>query len=59
LLAVAPFALWPLAAAVCVVAAAGAIALERAVPPRLRRIPRDEPGHDLVHRELEPRPSEI
>jgi len=59
LLAVAPFALWPLAAAVCVVAAAGAIALERAVPPRLRRIPRDEPGHDLVHRVLEPRPSEI
>jgi MFS family permease len=59
LLAAAPFALWPLAAAVCVLAAAGAVMLERAVPPRLRRIPRDEPEHDLVHRELEPRPSEL
>ena len=59
LLAVAPFALWPLAAAVCVLAAAGALALERAVPPRHRRIPRDEPQHGLVHRELEPRPAEV
>jgi MFS family permease len=59
LLAAAPFALWPLAAAVCVLAAAGALALERAVPPRLRAIPRDEPEHDLVHRELEPRPAEV
>jgi MFS family permease len=41
-LAAAPFALWPLAAAVCVVAAAGALALERFVPPRLRRIPRED-----------------
>jgi MFS family permease len=59
LLAAAPFTLWPLAAAVCVLAAAGALALERAVPPRLRSIPRDEPEHDLVHRELEPRPAEV
>jgi MFS family permease len=42
LLAAAPFALWPLASAVCVVAAAGALALERFVPPRLRRIPRED-----------------
>jgi MFS family permease len=42
ILAAAPFALWPLAAAVCVVAAAGALALERFVPPGLRRIPREE-----------------
>ncbi len=40
ILAGAPFALWPLAASVCGVAAAGALALERFVPPRLRRIPR-------------------
>jgi MFS family permease len=40
LLAGAPFALWPLAAAVCLVAAVGAIALERGVPGELRRIPR-------------------
>jgi MFS family permease len=42
LLAAAPFALWPLASAVCLVAAAGALALERFVPPRLRRIPRED-----------------
>jgi len=42
ILAAAPFALWPVAAAVCVVAAAGALALERFVPPGLRRIPREE-----------------
>jgi MFS family permease len=42
ILAAAPFALWPLASAVCVVAAAGALALERFVPPGLRRIPRAE-----------------
>jgi MFS family permease len=39
LLETAPFALWPLASAVCLGAAAGALALERAVPGRLRRIP--------------------
>jgi MFS family permease len=42
LLAAAPFALWPIASAVCLVAAAGALALERFVPPRLRRIPRED-----------------
>ena len=39
LLAAAPFLLWPLAAVVCVVAAAGSLALERFVPPGLRRVP--------------------
>jgi MFS family permease len=42
ILAAAPFALWPLASAVCLLAAAGALVMERFVPPRLRRIPRDE-----------------
>jgi MFS family permease len=37
-----PFALWPLAAAVCFCAAVGALALERFVPERHRRIPRAE-----------------
>ena len=41
-LATAPFALWPIAAALCGVAAVGALALERLVPPRLQRIPRSE-----------------
>jgi MFS family permease len=59
LLAAEPFALWPLAAAVCVVAAVGAAALERGVPPRLRRIPRAQPQHDLVPGELEPAPMGI
>ena len=44
ILAAAPFALWPLASAVCVLAAAGALALEPLVPAGLRRIPRDEAG---------------
>jgi MFS family permease len=39
LLGVAPFALWPAAAAVCLVAAFGALALERLVPQRYVRIP--------------------
>jgi MFS family permease len=43
LLGVAPFALWPAAAAVCLVAGAGSLALERLVPPALARIPR---GHE-------------
>ncbi len=43
LLAAAPFALWPLAAAVCLAAAIGSLALERRVPERFRRIPRAEP----------------
>src|SRR5436190_5137019 len=42
ILASEPFALWPAAAAVCVVSAFGALALERIIPPRLRRIPREE-----------------
>jgi MFS family permease len=41
-LAAAPFALWPLAGVVCLVAAGGALALERHIPEGLRRIPRDE-----------------
>src|SRR4051794_8330519 len=41
-LAAAPFALWPLASGVCLVSAAAALALERYIPPGLRRIPRDE-----------------
>jgi MFS family permease len=40
LLAAAPFALWPAASAVCVVALVGALLLERRVPERYRRIPR-------------------
>ena len=43
MLAAAPFALWPAAAAVCLVACIGALALERFVPERLRRIPRADP----------------
>jgi MFS family permease len=42
ILAAAPFALWPLASFVCFIAVAGALAMERFVPPRLRRIPREE-----------------
>jgi MFS family permease len=36
----APFALWPLAAAVCLVAAGGALVLDRLLPANLRRVPR-------------------
>jgi len=43
-----PFALWPLAAAVCLVAAFGSIAIERYVPERNRRIPRGEPDVPIV-----------
>jgi len=42
ILAAAPFVLWPLAALVCLVAAAGALFMEQFVPPRLRRIPHEE-----------------
>jgi MFS family permease len=42
ILAAHPFALWPLASGVCLVAAGGALALERFVPRHLRRIPHDE-----------------
>ena len=43
-----PFALWPLAAAVCLVASVGALAIERYVPERNRRIPRGEPDVPVV-----------
>jgi MFS family permease len=42
ILAGAPFVLWPLAALVCLIASAGALALERFIPAGLRRIPHDE-----------------
>ena len=35
-----PLAVWPIAAAVCVVAAAGCLALERRLPERVRRTPK-------------------
>ena len=56
ILATQPFALWPLAAGICLVAAAGAPALERLVPSHLQRIPRGEREEGIVHGELEPRP---
>jgi hypothetical protein len=43
-----PFALWPLAAAVCLVAAIGSLAMERFVPERNRRIPRGEPDVPIL-----------
>jgi len=48
LLAAAPFALWPIASVVCLVAAAGSLALEPHVPERYRRIPEDEPAEPPV-----------
>jgi MFS family permease len=42
LLASSPFALWPAAAAVCLLAALGALRTEPLVPERFRRIPRSE-----------------
>jgi MFS family permease len=42
LLAAAPFALWPAASAVCLVALIGSLALERRVPEHFRRIPQTE-----------------
>jgi MFS family permease len=42
ILAAAPFALWPLASAICLVAAAGVLAIERFIPPKLQRIPRED-----------------
>lgn len=38
-----PFALWPLAAAVCLGAAGVALVLDSLLPPALRRVPRQEP----------------
>ena len=43
LLGLHPFAVWPLAAAICVFAAAGCLALERRLPEGVRRTPRPEP----------------
>jgi MFS family permease len=48
ILAASPFAFWPVAAAVCLVAAAGALALDRRVPERLARIPRAEAAPGIV-----------
>ncbi|HEV8459413.1 MAG TPA: MFS transporter [Gaiellaceae bacterium] len=48
LLAAAPFALWPLASGVCIVAMFGCLALERRVPERFRRIPAAEPAEPPV-----------
>jgi MFS family permease len=59
ILAAAPFVLWPLAAAVCLVASLGALALDRLVPPRLARIPRAERETGIVAGELEPQPVAI
>ena len=42
ILASAPFALWPLASLVCVVAAFGVLAIERFIPPKLQRIPHED-----------------
>jgi MFS family permease len=42
LLGAAPFALWPVAAGVCLVAAVGSLAPERLVPAGRRRIPRTD-----------------
>jgi MFS family permease len=41
-LAAAPFALWPLASAVCLIAMFGVLTIERFIPQDLQRIPRDE-----------------
>jgi predicted MFS family arabinose efflux permease len=38
-----PLAVWPIAAAVCLFAASGCIALERRLPPQVRRTPHAEP----------------
>jgi MFS family permease len=59
ILAAAPFALWPLAAGVCAGAAVGALALDRYVPPQLRRIPRAEASSVYEQRELAPAPVEV
>jgi MFS family permease len=56
ILAAAPFALWPLAAGVCLAASVGALALDRFVPPRLSRIPRAERDTGIVQGDLEPQP---
>jgi len=57
ILATAPFALWPLAAAACLAASVGALALEGRVPPNLRRIPRAARDRGIV--QGEPVPAEV
>jgi MFS family permease len=47
-LAARPFALWPLAAAVCVGATFASLMLERSVPVAHRRIPRAEPEPPVI-----------
>jgi MFS family permease len=42
ILAAAPFALWPLASAVCLIAALGVLSVERFIPRHLQRIPRED-----------------
>ena len=42
ILAAAPFALWPLASLVCVIAALGVLSIERFIPGKLQRIPRED-----------------
>jgi predicted MFS family arabinose efflux permease len=38
-----PFAVWPIAAVVCLASAAACLALERRLPPHVRRTPKPEP----------------
>jgi MFS family permease len=42
ILAAAPFALWPLASLVCVIAAIGVLRIERYIPAHLQRVPLEE-----------------
>jgi len=56
LLGASPFALWPLAAGVCAATAVGALATERHVPGRLRRIPGGEPVAPVVGTQVAPTP---
>ena len=48
LLASAPFGLWPAAAAICLVAALGALRTEPLVPDAVRRIPRTVPAPPVI-----------
>jgi MFS family permease len=54
ILAAAPFALWPLASAVCLVATSGVLAIERFIPSSLQRVPRQEVPTEAIP---EPAPS--
>ena len=42
ILAAAPFALWPLASLVCVIAVVGVLRIERYIPAHLQRVPHDD-----------------